>query len=124
MVTAADIMTTPVLTTTPDADTWQVARQLLDAGHGGMPVVTASGELVGMISGFDVISKEGATVGEVMSRGVVWARPGDSLPEVVQLMGLHGIRRVPVCEDGKLLGIISRSDLLAWYTQRHESGPR
>jgi CBS domain-containing protein len=122
MATAADIMTTTVITTTPDANIWAVARQLLDNGHGGMPVVDAAGELVGMISGFDVISKSGSTVGEIMSRGVVWAAPGDSLEDVIQLMGLHGIRRVPVCEHGKLLGIISRSDLLAWFTERHESG--
>ncbi|MDQ2684002.1 MAG: CBS domain-containing protein [Chloroflexota bacterium] len=122
MATAADIMTTTVTTTTPDANIWAVARQLLDNGHGGMPVVDAAGELVGMISGFDVISKSGSTVGEIMSRGVVWAAPGDSLEDVIRLMGLHGIRRVPVCENGRLLGIISRSDLLAWFTERHESG--
>lgn len=86
-----------------------------------MPVLDPDGTLVGMVSGFDVISKQGETVGEIMSRGVVWAKPDDPLPDVVQLMGLHGIRRVPVCQDGRLLGIISRSDLLTFYTNEHES---
>ena len=75
-----------------------------------------------MVSGFDVISKDGATVGEIMSRGVVWANPDDSLEDVIQLMGLHGIRRVPVCETAPLVGIISRSDLLRHFTNEHESG--
>lgn len=121
MATAADIMTIAVVTTTQDAPVWSVARQLLDHGYGGMPVLGPDGALIGMVSGFDVISKSGETVGEIMSRGVVWALPTDSLPAVVQLMGLHGIRRVPVCQDGQLLGIISRSDLLAHYTNEHES---
>jgi CBS domain-containing protein len=121
MATAADIMTTAVVTTTAGASVWTVARQLLEHGHGGMPVVGQDGALVGMVSGFDVISKDGATIGEIMSRGVVWANPGDSLADVIQLMGLHGIRRVPVCENGSLIGIISRSDLLRYFTTEHES---
>ena len=77
-----------------------------------------------MVSGFDVISKSGKTVGEIMSRGVVYVKPDDSLEDVIHLMGLHGIRRVPVCEGDRLVGIISRSDLLAHFTNQfeHESG--
>jgi CBS domain-containing protein len=122
MAIASDIMTTEVVSTTADAATWTVARQLIEHGYGGMPVLGPDGALIGMLSGFDVISKDGATVGEIMSRGVVWANPDDSLEDVIQLMGLHGIRRVPVCRDGALIGIISRSDLLRHYTNKHESG--
>jgi CBS domain-containing protein len=122
MAIATDIMTSEVVSTTADAAIWTVARQLIERGYGGMPVLGPDGALIGMLSGFDVISKDGATVGEIMSRGVVWANPDDSLEDVVQLMGLHGIRRVPVCRDGALIGIISRSDLLRHYTNKHESG--
>jgi CBS domain-containing protein len=122
MAIATDIMTSQVVSTTADAAIWTVARQLIERGYGGMPVLGPDGALIGMLSGFDVISKDGATVGEIMSRGVVWANPDDSLEDVVQLMGLHGIRRVPVCRDGALIGIISRSDLLRHYTNKHESG--
>jgi CBS domain-containing protein len=122
MAIASDIMTTEVVSTTADAAIWTVARQLIEHGYGGMPVLGPYGALIGMLSGFDVISKDGATVGEIMSRGVVWASPDDSLEDVIQLMGLHGIRRVPVCRDGALIGIISRSDLLRHYTNKHESG--
>jgi CBS domain-containing protein len=120
MATAADIMTTTVVTTTPDADVWTVAHSLLEHGFGGMPVLGEDGELVGMVSGFDVISKSGTTINQIMSRGVVWANPDDSFAAVVQLMGLHGIRRVPVCENGTLIGIISRSDLLRHTVASHD----
>ena len=122
MAIAADIMTPKVITTKADTFVWDAARVLLDKGHGGMPVVDSSGKLIGMVSGFDVISKRGRTVDEIMSRGVVWAKPGDSLEDVIQLMGLHGIRRVPVCDGERLVGIISRSDLLAHFTDQYEHG--
>ena len=122
MAIASEIMTSPVVTTTPSADIWDVAHTLLANGYGGMPVLGEQGDLVVMISGFDVISKRGATVGEIMSRGVVWANPADTFEAVVQMMGLHGIRRIPVCEHGTLVGIISRSDLLRHRTAAHDSG--
>jgi len=120
MATAADIMTRKVVTTKTDRSVWDAARMLLDKGYGGMPVVDSDGKLIGMVSGFDVISKTGKTVGEIMSRGVVYVNPSDSLEDVIHLMGLHGIRRVPVCEGERLVGIISRSDLLAHFTDQFE----
>ena len=122
MATAADVMTTRVVTTKTDRSIWDAARVMLDKGYGGMPVVDSAGKLIGMVSGFDVISKTGQTVGEIMSRGVVYVKPSDSLEDVIHLMGLHGIRRVPVCEDERLVGIISRSDLLAHFTDQFEHG--
>jgi CBS domain-containing protein len=122
MATAAEIMTPKVTSTTIDTPIWDAARVLLDKRFGGMPVVDKSGKIIGMVSGFDFISKRGTTVGEVMSRGVVCARPDDSIEDVIQLMGLHGIRRVPVCDSERLVGIISRSDLLAHFVDRYEHG--
>jgi CBS domain-containing protein len=121
MATAADIMTSKVITTRPDTIIWDAALVLLDKRFGGMPVVE-DGTLIGMVSGFDIISKNGKTIGEIMSRGVICAKPSDSIEDVVQLMGLHGIRRVPICEGDRLIGIISRSDLLAYFTDRQEHG--
>lgn len=122
MATAAELMTHKVTTTTADTLIWQAARVMLDKRYGGLPVTDHAGKLIGMVSGFDVISKRGTTIGEIMSRGVICAGPDDSLEEVVQLMGLHGIRRVPVCDGDRLVGIISRSDLLAYFTDQFEHG--
>jgi CBS domain-containing protein len=114
-ITAAELMTREVVTASPSTPVEVLARLLLEHAIGGVPVVDDSGLLVGMVSGFDVISKAGAITGEVMSRGVVSLTEDASVDDIVSLMGLHGIRRVPVCRDRRIVGIISRSDLLRHY---------
>jgi CBS domain-containing protein len=114
-ITAAELMTREVVTASPSTPVEVLARLLLEHAIGGVPVVDDSGLLVGMVSGFDVISKAGVITGEVMSRGVVSLTEDASVDDIVSLMGLHGIRRVPVCRDRRIVGIISRSDLLRHY---------
>jgi CBS-domain-containing membrane protein len=115
-VTVAEIMTTEVVTTTPDRPVEEVARELRARGFGGMPVVNDAGILVGVVSEFDVISKRGRTVAEIMTRGAISAGDETGADQVTALMGLHGIRRVPVVREGRLVGIVSRSDLLRLYS--------
>jgi CBS-domain-containing membrane protein len=115
-VTVAEIMTTEVVTTTPDRPVEEVARELRARGFGGLPVVDAAGILVGVVSEFDVISKRGRTVAEIMTRGAISVGDETGAEQVTALMGLHGIRRVPVVRDGRLVGIVSRSDLLRLFT--------
>lgn len=124
MSTIQDIMTRDVATTSPDATTRVFGQRLLDLGIGGMPVVDADGKLVGMASDFDVIGKPGGTVAEIMTRGVVTIEENASPSDVVTLMGLHGIRRVPVCADGRLLGVVGRVELLReWLGRQQEQRP-
>ena len=110
--TVRDVMTSEALTTTPETPVAEVAQLLLARGLGGLPVVDGTGSLVGMVSDLDLIGKRGATVAQVMSRGVVTVGEEATLEEVIALMGLHGIRRVPVVRDGRPVGIVSRTDLL------------
>jgi CBS-domain-containing membrane protein len=77
-----------------------------------MPVLDAEGVLVGVVSEYDVIAKRGRTVGDVMSRGVVTATEDAGAAEIVRLMGLHGIRLVPIIRDDRLVGVVTRSDLV------------
>jgi predicted transcriptional regulator len=70
-VTIREIMTTDIITTTPDTAVEAIADELRNRGIGGLPVVDENGYLIGMISEYDVISKRGRTVGEIMSRGVI-----------------------------------------------------
>jgi CBS domain-containing protein len=114
-ITAGELMTRDVVTASPETPVEELARALLKHQIGGMPVVDAAGVLVGMVSGFDVISKSGKSTAEIMSRGVVSVTEESGVRDVVDLMGLHGIRRVPVVANGRLVGIISRSDLLRHY---------
>jgi CBS domain-containing protein len=116
-ITAGELMTREVVSASPSTPPDELARLLLSNSIGGVPVIDEGSRLVGMVSGFDVISKSGATTAEIMSRGVVSVAETSSVDEVVSLMGLHGIRRVPVCADGRVIGIISRSDLLRHYVR-------
>lgn len=113
--TAGLLMTRTVITASPETAVDELARRLVEHSIGGMPVVDAQGGILGMVSGFDVISKRGVTAAEIMSRGVVSVGVDAGVDEIVGMMGLHGIRRVPVTTDGRLVGIISRSDLLRHY---------
>jgi CBS domain-containing protein len=112
-----DIMNNDVATTTPDRAVLDFARELLDRGLSSMPVVDAEGTLVGMVSEYDVISKRGPTVGEIMSRGVISVPDDTGADQVAGIMGLHGIRRLPVLRDGRLVGIVSRTDLLRLFVE-------
>lgn len=118
VVPVREIMTGDLETTTPETTIAELARQLLDGGYSGMPVVDTEGVLVGMVSEYDVISKRGATVAEIMSRGVISVAEDAGTDQVAGIMGLHGIRRVPVLRDGRLIGIVSRTDLLRLFVEQ------
>jgi CBS domain-containing protein len=88
------------------------AQRFIDRNHTGMPVIDDQGTLVGVVTEYDVISKQGETVGEIMSRGVVTVTEDTPARRVIDLVGLHGIRGVPVLADGKLVGLVTRADLV------------
>src|SRR5687768_18614402 len=98
-------------TTSPERPVEEVALELLGKGLSGMVVLDVGGMLVGVVSEYDVVTKKGRTVGEIMSRGVISAGETASPAEVAGLMGLHGIRLVPIQRDGRLVGVVSRADL-------------
>lgn len=115
LTTVREIMSTDVESVTPDRPVSELASLLLTRGYSGLPVVTEEHALVGMVSEYDVISRKGETVGEIMSKGVISIGPDAGVDDAAGVMGLHGIRRVPVVQDGQLVGIVSRSDLVRLY---------
>jgi CBS domain-containing protein len=114
-VTVRDIMNYDKATVTADLTIAELARKLIDLRLTGLPVVDASGALTGMVSEYDVISRSGATVNDIMSRGLISVTEETNVEQVASLMGLHGIRRVPVVRDGQLVGTVSRADLLRLF---------
>ena len=116
--TVQQIMQRTIETTSPETQVVTVAQRLIDADLTGMPVVDATGALVGVITEYDIISKQGATVSEIMSRGVVTVTEETSAKRVVDLVGLHGIRGVPVLADGRLVGLVTRADLVKLFLQQ------
>ena len=110
-----DIMQRQIETTSPDQPIVATARRLLELGLTGMPVVDANGALVGVVTEYDIISKQGETVGDIMSRGVVTVTEETTAARVVELVGLHGIRGIPVLADGRLTGLVTRADLVRLF---------
>ena len=138
---AADVMVTRVITVTPDASVLEVAQMLLDARMSGMPVVGSGGELVGIVSEGDLlrrvetgtvrrrswwlallmgkevladefVKEHGRKVKDVMTRDVVTVTPDTPLATIANLLEKNAIKRVPVVAEGRVVGIVSRANLL------------
>ncbi len=114
-----DIMSFPVITVADDTPMHEVARILRQKGCTGLPVVN-NDTLVGMISRRDFrrIKKDAqlkAPVKAFMTQNVRTIAPGRSPLEAARLMVKHDIGRLPVLADGKIIGIITRSDAMLYF---------
>lgn len=109
---AEDVMTTKVITVTEQQTKQQVARLLAQHRISGLPVVNADNAIVGVVTEYDVVGKAGQTVADIMSRGVISVTPDTDLEDVSHILVHENIRRLPVLDNGKLVGIISRADLV------------
>ncbi|ODA96462.1 histidine kinase [Mesorhizobium sp. SEMIA 3007] len=136
-----DIMTTPVVTITASASVAEAANLMLTRNIRCLPVLGDDGSLAGVISEGDFLRRSelgirrarprwleflvgpgkladeyvrssSRRVAEVMSTSVFSAAPGASLAEIVDLMATHDIKNVPILDAGKIVGIVSRSDLM------------
>ena len=137
---AQDIMTRDVLTVGPDVTVAEIARVLLQRHISGVPVIE-DGKVVGVVSEGDLIHRQeigtekrrgswwlrlcagerspvdfikshGVTARDVMTQPVVTVTEDTPLDEIADLFEDRGIKRVPVVRNGKLVGIISRANLL------------
>ena len=111
-----DIMTTNVITVTPNITIKELLDIILHRKHLGYPVVE-DGRLVGIITLDDVrtVPREKfdeVTVGDVMKRDLITVSPDDPAYKAFRTMGERRIGRVLVVEDGELVGIVSRTDII------------
>jgi CBS domain-containing protein len=115
-----DIMTAGLSTTTPVAPILEAAEILLANGVTGLPVVDDAMNLVGVLSEKDILRLfENAPtrawrVRDVMTSDVTSFNVSDSLFDVCECLATHNFRRVPVLDRGKLVGIVSRADLILY----------
>jgi len=114
-----DLMSFPVLSVTSDTPMREVALILREKGCTGLPVVD-DGKLMGIISrrDFRKLRKEDqltAPVKAYMSKHVVTADPVNSPLEAARLMVKHDIGRLPVLENGRIIGIVTRSDAMRYF---------
>ncbi len=119
---ARDIMTHDVRTIHPDASAQEVARLLSQERISGVPVVDVKGKVIGIVTEADIISKinrEGLCVADIMSHEVIAVGEETAVSEIATLFTEHKIKRVPVLHDGKLVGIVSRADIVNAVAQGH-----
>jgi tRNA nucleotidyltransferase (CCA-adding enzyme) len=107
-----------VVTIRPDATLMEAVDTLCQHHLSGAPVVTESGDIVGFVSEselmdvlFDVTARR-APVSEYMTDGTYAVEADDSVASAASLFALYGVRRLPVVENGALVGIVTRRDLL------------
>ncbi|MEL6962249.1 MAG: CBS domain-containing protein [Pseudomonadota bacterium] len=141
MTVAADVMSKDVITVAPDMSISEVARIILNHKVTSLPVVDGEGRLVGIVSEGDLVrcskSKRDAhrswwltlmagtnadqadvlgqgdrRVGDVMSKDVLLASETESLSQLIELLSRRRIKRLPIVKNGKLVGIVSRVDVL------------
>jgi CBS domain-containing protein len=113
-----DVMTTKVITITEEQTKQQAARLLSQHRISGLPVVNADNVVVGVVTEYDIISKEAQTVGEIMTRGVISVTPDTDLEDVGHILVEERIKRLPVLDQGRLVGIVSRADLVREVAMR------
>jgi CBS domain-containing protein len=111
---AGEAMTPDPVTAGPDLPVRDAADLLVYHRVSGLPVLDGTGALVGVVSEADIIGKRGATVGEIMSREVFAVAPDARLEEVAALMTSQRVNRVPVVHEGRVVGILSRADVVRW----------
>lgn len=139
-----DVMTKDVATVSPDASLKAVAHALVERRISGLPVVDEDGTVLGVVSEADVLVKESGdrsarggllswlfeasyveleeklgarTAGEAMTAPPLTIGPNRPVHEAATRMIEEGVNRLPVVEDGKLVGIVTRADLVRAFTR-------
>ena len=137
-----DLMTSEVVTVTPKTSLRDAAVLLTEKGISGMPVVNDANEVVGVLSEADIVVKAGGevarnrllgwlleadfgledkiraeTVGDAMTAPPVEISPKRPVHEAARLMVSENVNRLPVVERGKLVGIVTRADIVRAFTR-------
>lgn len=107
-----DVMSTDVITVKEDQTRQQAASLLTKHRISGLPVVNDEGLVTGIVTEYDVISREGEQVKHIMTRGIISVSADSDLEDVRQILVNESIRRLPVLDQGRLVGIVSRADLV------------
>jgi CBS domain-containing protein len=136
-------MTKDVITIGPEASLKDVASILAERGISGVPVVGEQGEVLGVVSEADILFKErgfegrrqgflgwllsggleaeakltARTVREAMTSPAIAVESGRPVHEAAQKMTEYGVNRLPVLDDGMLVGIVTRADLVRAFTR-------
>lgn len=136
------LMTQELITIGPEASLKEAARRMIESGVSGLPVTDDEQRLLGIITEADFVKTESGRrankrarllrwlgrdedvvasaerlVEDVMTPEVVTLDPEADHPEAARLMRKAGVKRIPITEDNRLVGIVSRSDILRAFAR-------
>lgn len=146
---ATDVMTKEVITVSPETEVREIVELLIQHRISALPVVTGDGRVVGIVSEGDLmrrvenktdkrdswwlsalfsgsndaenyIRSHGHKAADIMSRNPVTISDETPLYKIAQTLEKHHIKRVPVVKDGKLVGIVSRANLLQGFAVAYQ----
>ena len=117
---ARDIMTKDVIVLTPHMSISEAADLLMRYRIHGAPVVDEGRQLIGMISFMDLAAGRGENVREVMAPDPVYASEDTPVEEIAATMLDQTVRRVPIVEGGRVIGMVSASDIIRVFLNLHE----
>lgn len=126
MFTARDLMSSPVKTIPPEMTIQQADRIMIRYGHTGVPIVDQSGKMQGIISRRDIDKARqhgllNHPVKGFMSSNIITITPDTNFQEIQKLIIEHDIGRLPVLDNGYIVGIVSRTDVLrSLYAGEHK----
>jgi CBS domain-containing protein len=106
-------MSSPVITVSADATARHVADVLTEHGISAVPVVDEAGVLLGLVSEFDLLARHGGSARDLMTTALISVSVDSPVDDVRHLLIDRRIRRVPVLRAGRLVGIVSRRDVIA-----------
>ena len=115
MLSIREVMKSNVVSVRPETPVKEAISKLVEFKISGMPVVDADNTLVGVISEKDILRmfyEKHDTVGELMTPNPQKVAVGDDLVEVIDMLMASNFRRVLIHEAGKLVGLVSRADLM------------
>jgi predicted transcriptional regulator len=122
MMLVRDVMSVRLLTVRPDTPVREIARTMVRNRIGGVPVVDDEGRILGIVSGSDLQPlRDGAprgpvrTAGDVMTRQVVTLPDDASVTLAARMLRRSRVKRAPVVRAGRVVGIVTTSDLLRPY---------
>jgi CBS domain-containing protein len=110
---AKDIMTREIITVSPTMTVKQLAMTLIKNQISGAPVAGKNGKILGVVSEADIVGKKGKDVQAIMSKKVISIAEDTRVEEIARLMTTHKIKRLPVMSGGKIVGIVSRADIVS-----------
>lgn len=119
LLRAQDIMSKEVISVSSQTRVTELAQLLTEKHISGVPVVDGGHQLVGIVTEADILTRKLGqnTVYTIMSTDVISVRDDASIPDVAAILSRNKIKRVPVIHDGKIVGIISRADIVKAFPE-------